>query len=745
MELYFVVILTFLLLLAAFDLFVGVSNDAVNFLTSAVGSRIAPFKVITMVAGLGVLIGATFSGGMMEVARSGVFNPQMFTFEEVMIIFFAVMVTDVLMLDIFNSFGLPTSTSVSIVFELLGGAVAMAMLKLFNHPLSGQSVADFINSEKALKIISGILSSVIIAFTAGIIIQYIVRLIFTFKYQKIYRYAGSLFGGIAITAILYFLVIKGAGGASFMRPEYLEWIRNHTLTILLYTFLATTFFFQLSITLFKANIFKVVILAGTFALAFAFAGNDLVNFVGVPLAALDSFNAYKVSAMAADSMTMEVLLGAARTPTAYLLLSGLIMVATLTFSKKARRVTQTSVNLSSSSRGAKEQFGSSVVARAITRSSSNFAKVVQQLFPPGVHNVINRRMAKVKPQKGEVQLPFDHIRASINLVVSAILIAVATSLTLPLSTTYVTFMVAMGSSLADGAWDRESAVYRINGVLSVIGGWFLTAFCAFTCCGLVAVVLFFGGTIVAVILLIIVLLVLIKSNFFPKRKEEALPAKFDKVDKIFICHNVNNSVSLYFDSILRIYKDALTEFLDENLSTLRKTKNKAIQLYDEMAAKRGEYYRFAYEGSEDKVSSDARYYYYRIFTNLKEIGSGLKDASGMAYNHINNNHSVYRSTLRKNLLVMIEDLEDLRNTLIEYAQSPFHGDDRVTERTNQSIVLINSLQHQLLTRIERHNLSLRSCELYLNYLQFSRDIINRFSLVALLQHELNEKCRINPD
>ena len=741
MDSYFIVILTFLLLLAAFDLFVGVSNDAVNFLNSAVGSRVAPFKVITLVASLGVLIGATFSGGMMEVARSGVFHPQMFTFEEVMIIFLAVMVTDVLMLDVFNSLGLPTSTSVSIIFELLGGAVAVAMLKLYNHPVLGQDVADFINNEKALQMITTILLSVVIAFSAGVIIQYIVRLIFTFKYQKIYTYAGATFGGIAISVISYFLFIKGAKGASFMRPEYVSWISTHTFTILLYAFLATTLLFQLLISFFKVNIFKIVILAGTFALAFAFAGNDLVNFVGVPLAALDSVSAYKASGLAADSMTMDTLLGAARTPTSYLLLSGLIMVLTLTFSKKARRVTQTSVNLSSSSRGAKEQFGSSVVARAIVRSSSNFSKAMQHLFPPRMFRIIGRRMIKVKPQKGEVSLPFDHIRASINLVVSSILIALGTSHKLPLSTTYVTFMVAMGSSLADGAWDRESAVYRINGVLSVIGGWFLTAFCAFTFCALTAVLLHFGGTIVAVIFLLVISFILIKTNFFPKHKGDSQTSTFDKVDKVSICINVNNSVSHYFDAILFNYKRALTAFLDENLGVLRKTKNKAIQLYDEVSSKRGEYYRFAYEGSEDKVSSDARYYYYRVFTNLKEIGSGLKDATGMAYNHINNNHSVYKSTLRKNLLIMINDLEDLRNVLTDYGKSSQYQDEQVTERTNQSVTLINSLQHQLLTRIEKDNLSLRSSELYLNFLQFSRDIISRFSLVALLQHELNEKCR----
>ena len=742
MDSYFIVILAFLLLLAVFDLFVGVSNDAVNFLNSAVGSRAAPFWVILIVAGLGVLCGATFSGGMMEIARSGVFNPQMFTFHEIMIIFLGVMISDVLLLDVFNSFGLPTSTTVSIVFELFGGAVAMAIIKLYHNPFSGQTIADFINNQKALAIIAGILISVVIAFLAGLIIQYLIRLAFTFKYQKIYRYAGSLFGGVAITAILYFLVMKGAKGASFMRPEYLEWLNARSFSILLYTFLSTTILFQILITLFKANIFRVVILAGTFALAFAFAGNDLVNFVGVPLAALDSFHQFRASGLGADVMTMETLKSAVTTPTFFLLLSGMIMVATLVFSKKAKRVIQTSVNLSSSSRGAKEQFGSSVVSRAITRSTYNFGKALHQFFPSGVTRFIDKRMAKAMPQKGEIPLPFDHIRASINLVVASILIASATSLKLPLSTTYVTFMVAMGSSLADGAWDRESAVYRISGVLSVIGGWFLTALCAFTFSGLLVTTLFFGETVAAVILITIVVLILVKSNFFPKRKEDAPASEFDKIDKVTICCNVNNSVATYFDSLLSIYKEALYGFLDEDLKGLRKTKIKSVQLHEEIVRKRGEYYRFAYEGGEDKVDRDAKYYYYRVFTNLKEIGYGLRNMTGITYNHINNNHSVYQGTLRNNLLSMMADLEDLRNFLNDFVVTPIYSAERLTERTTESIKTIDSIQHQMLTRIDKHNLSLRNSELYLNYLQFSRDIINRFSLIALLQRELNEKCRV---
>ena len=742
MEHYYLIILIFLLVIAAFDLFVGVSNDAANFMNSAVGSRVAPFRVITIVAGFGVLIGATFSSGMMEIARSGIFNPQMFTFHEIMIIFLAVMIADVLLLDFFNSIGFPTSTTVSIVFELLGGTVAVAIIKLYNDPVLGQSVVDFINTKKAIEIISAIFSSVVIAFISGLVVQYIARLIFTFKYQKIYRYAGSLFGGISITAILYFLVIKGAKGASFMLPEYIEWIHANTFSILVSTLVATTVIFQFLITLLKVNIFKFIILAGTFALAFAFAGNDLVNFVGVPLAALDSFLAYEANDLASDAMTMEMLKGAVHTPTSYLLISGLIMVITLFISKKAKRVTQTEVNLSSSSRGAKEKFGSSAVARGIARSSFNFGKVLHQFFPRGVIRVIESRMVKVKPKRGEIPLPFDHIRASINLVVSSILIASATSLKLPLSTTYVTFMVAMGSSLADGAWDRESAVYRISGVLSIVGGWFLTAFCAFTLTGVMAVIFFYGGTVTPSVILAITLFIFIKSNFFSKHKEDDFAPQSGKVDKVSICNSVNNSVAFYFDSILALYKEALIEFLDDNLSALRKTRNKVIQLHEEIVKKRGEYYRFAYEGDEDKVDNDAKYYYYRVFTNLKEIGHGLRNVVGISYNHISNSHSVYRSTLRDNLIVMLADLEDLRSFLIEYAHSPLDRGESASKRTEQRITLLNSIQYQMITRIDKHNLSLRSSELYLNYILFSRDIINRFSMVALLQHELNEKCRI---
>ena len=742
MEHFFLIILIFLTCLAAFDLFVGVSNDAVNFLNSAVGSRIAPFGVVMAIASLGVLFGATFSSGMMEVARSGVFNPEMFNFQEVMVIFFAVMISDVLMLDIFNSFGMPTSTTVSIVFELLGGAVAIAAYKLYSNPEMAGSISDYINNEKALAIISAILISVVVAFSVGVVVQYITRLIFSFKFEKIYRYIGSIFGGMALTAILYFLVMKGAKGASFMKKEYLEWINTNTISILLYTFAVLTIIFQLLITFFKVNIFRVIILVGTFALAFAFAGNDLVNFVGVPLAARDSYLAFIESGATPEGFMMDGLREAVKTPTFLLLIAGLIMVATLTFSKKAKRVVQTSINLSSSSRGAKEQFGSSLVGRVLVRGAIKLGKVLHQVLPSGVFKFIDSRMEKPTYKKGEIVLPFDHVRASINLVVSAILIASATSLKLPLSTTYVTFMVAMGSSLADGAWDRESAVYRISGVLAVIGGWFLTALSAFTLCAVVSVFVFWGGEIATIALMLIVAVVLIRSNFFPSKKTDVADELdgVEKVDRQFIASMVNQANAKYFDAVIHLYKDCLTAFSEDKLRKLRDIRSDAASLQDEISKRRGHYYAMATDGSEDKVDRDARHYYYRVFTNLKEIGHGLRSVVGTAYNHIDNNHTIFKGSLRDNLDKMIADLEDLSLFIQRYTSSPVSHDGVMQERADQSIALLNQLQSDLLQSIDEEQLSLRSSELYLNYLQFSRDLVNRFALIALLQHELDMKA-----
>ena len=742
MESYFILILAFLALLAAFDLFVGVSNDAVNFLNSAIGSRIASFKTIMIVASLGVLIGATFSSGMMEIARSGVFNPQMFTFSEIIVIFFAVMVTDVLLLDIFNSFGLPTSTTVSIVFELLGGAVAAATYKIWLQGDSFLTIASYINNEKALAIISGILVSVVVAFVAGTVVQYICRLIFTFDFDRVYRKIGGIFGGIALTSIFYFLVMKGLKGTSFMHKEYIDTIDAHTWPILISTFIVLTVLFQLLIKYKNTNIFRIIILSGTFALAFAFAGNDLVNFVGVPLAAYESYNSFIASGVAANLFTMESLKQAVQTPTIFLLLSGLIMVLTLWFSKKAHRVVQTSISLSSSTQGEQEQFGSSLPGRVIVRSALRFGTLVNQFMPAAIRKGIDSRMVKPQPVKGEIALPFDYVRASVNLVVAAILIASATSLKLPLSTTYVTFMVAMGSSFADGAWDRESAVYRISGVLMVISGWFLTAFSAFTACLVIALIIFNFGEWAAILLMIIATVSLIRSNFFSKEKEDHSFAMLKKsqLTREEIRASIREAVATNLDKTVQLYREGVTSFLNEDGSQVKKTRSEAAALFDDISRERGLYYRMALEGTGNALDDDARHFYYRAFTNMKEAGHNLRSVMAMMENHLANQHRIYTGELRENLEKMLDIVSSLHNHLSSLAVSGETARKELPALANEEIQKINHYQLELLRLIDSEHLSLRSSELYLSILQCTREIINRYTIVMVLQGELNDMC-----
>lgn len=742
MENYFILILAFLALLAAFDLFVGVSNDAVNFLNSAIGSRIASFKTIMIVASLGVLIGATFSSGMMEIARSGVFNPQMFTFSEIIVIFFAVMVTDVLLLDIFNSFGLPTSTTVSIVFELLGGAVAAAAYKIWLQGDSFLTIASYINNEKALAIISGILVSVVVAFVAGTVVQYICRLIFTFDFDRVYRKIGGIFGGIALTSIFYFLVMKGLKGTSFMRKEYIDTIDAHTWPILISTFIVLTVLFQLLIKYKNTNIFRIIILSGTFALAFAFAGNDLVNFVGVPLAAYESYNSFIASGVAANLFTMESLKQAVQTPTIFLLLSGLIMVLTLWFSKKAHRVVQTSISLSSSTQGEQEQFGSSLPGRVIVRSALRFGTLVNQFMPAAIRKGIDSRMVKPQPVKGEIALPFDYVRASVNLVVAAILIASATSLKLPLSTTYVTFMVAMGSSFADGAWDRESAVYRISGVLMVISGWFLTAFSAFTACLVIALIIFNFGEWAAILLMIIATVSLIRSNFFSKEKEDHSFAMLKKgqLTREEIRASIREAVATNLDKTVQLYREGVTSFLNEDGSQVKKARSEAAALFDDISRERGLYYRMALEGTGNALDDDARHFYYRAFTNMKEAGHNLRSVMAMMENHLANQHRIYTGELRENLEKMLDIVSSLHNHLSSLAVSGETARKELPALANEEIQKINHYQLELLRLIDSEHLSLRSSELYLSILQCTREIINRYTIVMVLQGELNDMC-----
>ena len=727
MDIFLYIVLALLAALAISDLFVGVSNDAVNFLNSAVGSRTAPFWVILAVASMGVLLGATFSSGMMEIAKTGVFVPEMLTFKEVMVIFCAVMVTDVLLLNTFNSLGLPTSTTVSIVFELLGGTLAVACWKIWTSGAPMTELGQYVNSGKALAMIMGILVSVIVAFLAGLVVQYVLRLVFTFQYQRIYRWLGGLYGAASLTAILYFLVMKGARGASFMQIEWIEWMEANTGAILASVFAFWFVVLQAAILLLRANIFPFIILAGTFALAFAFAGNDLVNFVGVPVAALDSFHIFAAMPDADPAtMTMGGLRDVTHTPTLILAASGIVMCLTLWFSKKAHRVIRTSVNLSSATRGGKEQFGSSLPARVMVRSALRTNAVIHQIIPRSVFAAIDTRFVKPRPKPGEAELPFDELRASVNLVLAAALIASATALKLPLSTTYVTFMVAMGSSLSDRAWDRESAVYRISGVLTVITGWFLTAFTAATACGFVATLMSLWGEPVILIGMLTALAVIVKTNFLTKGEPGEIvetSRQIDRGDQASICELLTTNVNVYVHRTLTDFAEGLEAFLHEDTEALARRKADAIALMDEISERRGAYYSMALQGGGKKRDRDARNFYYRAFTSMKEVSHSLRDQLGVAENYVANSHSPFTGKMRENAILLAKDIQQVR-------------DDFTPQACTRILEHLDEAQQSFLVQIGDEHISLRKSELYLGFLLFARELLNRFMMVKLLQTEL---------
>lgn len=712
--------------LAVIDLFVGVSNDAGNFLNSAVGSRTAPFKVIMTVASLGVLLGATFSSGMMDVAKTGVIVPEYFSFYDVMVVFTAVMVTDVLLLNTFNSLGLPTSTTVSIVFELLGGATAMACYLVWKQGLPIGDLGQFVNSGKALAMIMAILISVILAFISGAIIQYLFRTVFTFKLYRTYTVFGGVFGGMSITAIFYFLVIKGAKGASFMHPEWIAWIDANTHMLLWSIFIGMTVILQALILTMHYNVFRLVILSGTFALAFAFAGNDLVNFVGVPLAALESATIFSESG-AADATTfmMGGLRNSSHTPTFYLLSAGIVMVLTLWFSKKAHRVIRTSINLASTSRGGKEQFGSSMPARILVRSAIGVHDLIEQLIPQSVWAGVRKRFEPAPVDKSAPPVAFDELRASLNLVLAAALIANATSWKLPLSTTYVTFMVAMGSSLADGAWDRESAVYRITGVMTVISGWFITALSAFTACMINCALFILWGKYFMLVMMLVALGVVIKTNFLPKKKEAAA-ARFqpiEDVDSDDIKTILRKNIDRNLKYTLELFTDGMDAFLKQDLEALKDIKDRSVEFYDKTTQMRGRYYSMATARDGSKSDRDARNFYYRAFTSMKEVSHSLRDQIGVTENYVANSHSGFRGQMHENIEMLVFDLRQLK-------------DDYSEDKCTKILARIEKAQADFMTLIGEEKISLRKSELYLGYFLFAREVINRYALVELLQREL---------
>ena len=578
METIYLCIVIFLLCLAVFDLFVGVSNDAVNFLQSAVGARVAAFRTVLIIASVGVVLGAVLSSGMMDVARHGIMMPDRYSFHEVMTIFLAVMVTDVIVLDVFNTLGMPTSTTVSLVFELLGGTAMLAMLKVMADP--DLDYGMLLNSNKALQVIIAIFVSVAISFVVGMVVMWISRVVFTFNYGKHSRYSIAIFGGIAFTALSYFIFMKGVGKSPYLSDDIRNYIDTNTNMLLVLTFIVATIVMEV-LHLMKVNIFRFTVLMGTFALAMAFAGNDLVNFIGVPLAGLDSYQDYVANGhgVGIDGFMMSSLMESAKTPPFYLMAAGIIMIVAMATSKKAQNVIKTSVDLARQDEG-DEMFGSSRAARAIVRFCQSMIEMVVAIFPVGLRKWINRRFNANDVELKDDKAAFDVVRAAVNLVIASMLITFGTNHRLPLSTTYVTFMVAMGTSLADRAWSRESAVFRITGVLSVIGGWFLTAGVAFLACALVCLCMWYGGIAVQVAFIVLVIFLLIRSNRQYKRKQETTKKDDDNFRLMMrtrdpelvwemLRNHVRNTQSKVCRLALEQYNAVLDGFNTQNVKMLR--------------------------------------------------------------------------------------------------------------------------------------------------------------------------------
>jgi phosphate/sulfate permease len=630
--------------LAISDLIVGVSNDAVNFLNSSIGSRVAPRTVIMVIASLGILAGVTFSSGMMEVARKGIFHPQFFTMPELMTVFLAVMLTDILLLDLFNTFGLPTSTTVSIVFELLGAAVAVSLLKLYQAGQSFSDVSQYINTGSALTIIFGILLSVIVAFAVGALVQYLSRMIFTFDFETRLRRYGALWGGIALSSITYFILIKGSKGASFISPETLSYIKGHTWLILGASFVVCAIFLQILMSFTRINILKVIVLIGTFALAMAFAANDLVNFIGVPLAGLSAF---QEAGAAADPLTttMEALTEPVRGNTIILLLAGVIMVVTLWVSKKARSVTKTEVSLGRQDEGY-ERFDSNLLARIVVRLVSTLFATVGRLFPRSTRQAVARRFdrSEHRPVPGaDGNVPsFDLIRASVNLMVASALISLATSYKLPLSTTYVTFMVAMGTSLSDQAWGRDSAVYRVSGVLTVIGGWFFTAMAAFTVSFLFATTIFYGGAWAMGAILVVAVVLVVHTHRIHKEREQN-----ESASEIFNLRKIKDAEAAtkitfehagrFISEVRKTIDESFVGLINEDRNALRQARidQRRIQTWSNViAANVFKVFRLL---QWQEVEHTQRYA--QAIAALQEISESVRDIVVRAKQHVDNNHS----------------------------------------------------------------------------------------------------------
>ena len=721
-------------MLAIFDLLVGVSNDAVNFMNSAVGAKVARYRTIIIVAAVGVFAGAILSNGMMDIARHGIFQPANFSFYEIMCILLAVMVTDVVLLDVFNTLGLPTSTTVSMVFELLGGTFILAILKIIGDETGLLSLGDMMNTEKALSVIMGIFLSVAIAFIAGTLVQYISRIIFSFNYKKHLSWTIGIFGGISVTSLSYFVLIKGLKSAPFMSAESLAWIDQNTTLLVAGCFVFFTLLMQI-LHWCKVNVFRIIVLLGTFALALAFAGNDLVNFIGVPLAGFSAYTDYVANSNGAGihDFMMSSLMSSAKTPAIFLLASGIIMVYALATSKKAKNVIKTSVDLARQEEG-DEMFGSSALARTIVRRATTINEFMVKVIPVGMRRWIDSRF-----NKNEVILEngaaFDMVRAAVNLVLSGLLIIIGTTMKLPLSTTYVTFIVAMGSSLADRAWGRESAVYRITGMLSVIGGWFITAFVAFTICALVTAIMFYTSFVGMFIFICVAVFLLVRSNIKYSKKEKAeqqddtfkrMMASKDKAEVLSLLRlHVKETLTDYINYTEQAYMQVTDGFINEDLKQLKKVMSSTDD-QKKMLKKRRRKEILGLRRIPIPIAIEKNTWFHLGSNSCEQMLYCLKRICEPCKEHVDNNFNPISKDCIAEFLPIREELcqlMDRTQTVIEnnnYAEA-----DDILVKGDALKNKISALRKQQMNRMqEADSTSLKASMVYLNILQESQELVS---------------------
>ncbi len=752
METLYISLIVLLFVLAIADLVVGVSNDAVNFLNSAIGSKAVPMRTILIVAGLGILAGAVFSSGLMEVARKGIFNPELFFFDEIIIIFLAVLITDILLLDFFNSLGIPTSTTVSVVFELLGAAVVISLLKLYETDEGFASLGQFINVQKASEISLGILISVFLAFIVGALVQFVSRLIFSFDYQRKLKYIGGLYGGISLSAITYFILLKGTNSITFLNQNIVEQVLENKIWILSISFLFWTLMSQLLIQVFKCHILKVIVVIGTFALALAFAGNDLVNFIGVSIAAWQSFilwqEAFLASGILPSEFLMDGLSGEVQTPVYLLVTAGAIMVVTLWFSSKAQYVVQTGVNLGRQGEG-QERFQPNALSRTVVRYSVFVGQTFSQVLSEPVQEKINSRFSNPEKalgyKKGVAKPAFDLLRASVNLVLASILISMATNYTLPLSTTYVTFMVAMGTSFGDRAWGRESAVYRVAGVFNVIGSWIATAAIAFTAAGLLSLIIWFGSYYAIGGLVLLAFFSILRSAIRHSRrvKYEREHKKFNKTDII----TINEITKESSDNIVKVISGVNELLLDvvnnlgyHDLSRLKKslkTQEELELVIDELKDN-----IFYYIKSLEDTNVEASKFYVLTLDYLQDMVQSLSYITRSSHTHVSNNHKNLKFSQIRDLKSVQGDLDQVYGELIKaFQSSEFDSIEQLITNEKKVLDKISDLLQKQIDRIRDTENSPKNSKLYFGILLETKNLTKTSIALLELFKEYYEEAR----